>query len=187
MRKTHVLCTGLVVLILAFAVACGSDNTPTTPSPSPAPCASARSGARTGACAGPGASTRARAAACPRGAVDVHDFTVESAVTAGGDRHGDAHDRGAERRHHDRPVHVGSGLCPSRVEHGHGAVGLDLRDVPHRDHDGRRIEGHTDHRALPERRDQSDPPRDHSAARRTVHNHGRRARREQVHAERQQR
>jgi len=37
MRNTHVLCAGLVAVILAFAVACGSNNSPTTPSPSPAP------------------------------------------------------------------------------------------------------------------------------------------------------
>ncbi len=35
--KTHILCAGLLVLILAFVMACGSDSSPTTPSPSPAP------------------------------------------------------------------------------------------------------------------------------------------------------
>jgi hypothetical protein len=36
-RNTHVLCAGLVALILALVVACGSNNSPTTPSPSPTP------------------------------------------------------------------------------------------------------------------------------------------------------
>ena len=34
---THILCAGLLVLILAFVMACGSDSSPTTPTPSPAP------------------------------------------------------------------------------------------------------------------------------------------------------
>jgi hypothetical protein len=107
LRKTHVLCAGLAILILAFAVACGSDNPDDAVAESgpgaracTCTCPGARTGTRTGPC------TVAATSACS--ALRVHNFSFESAVAAGGDRNRHAHDRSPERRHHDRSLDVRS-------------------------------------------------------------------------------
>ena len=90
-------------------------------------------GTRAGTCSYASTCTRSATRTVPAPfaarALGIRDFANESAVAAAGYRHGDAHDRRAERRYQHRPLNIQSRCRAPDIELCGGAFRIDDGDV----------------------------------------------------------